>query len=470
MMDAQARPPLTPWQKACYGFGTLGPTMLDRALLMWIVVYYIPAEESRPQLLHPAVFSVIMIAGRVVDAIVDPVIAKWSDSSHARIGRRSVFMLWNGLPLAICTILAFYAPIATPQSTQDGIVNAGYLALVLAGFFIFFTAYVAPYLALFPEIVTEYRERVSLGTWKAYFGLAGLMGGMLLSPILVDRFGYQGMIWAIALPALVCMYIPFAGINEREMCRGVPSATPLVQSLLATLRNGPFVRFLIARQTFDFGFNMIVVTIPFYAILVLKKEEAYVSALLGGTFAVTLATMAPLGGLAKRIGKKRALMISMGLFVVLLPALSATGHPLNPVPPVLWGHVCLALSGIPLAFSLLLAEPFIAAVSDLDREATGEQREAMYFGAQGFFSKVFIGLAGAGALYIMSKFGTTPNAVPVAEGVLLVGPIAGAFCVLGLWMFRKYPEKFDTETGTYYLDYDTSRMRAHAAAAADAGD
>ena len=459
---------LTLRQKASYSFGTLGYGMLDRALLMWVLVYYIPTGPDRAPLMHPAVFAAVMFFGRFVDMVADPLVAAWSDSSQSRRGRRSVFMLWSGLPLVVCAVLAFYPPVGTPETRAHEYLNAGYLAIVLGGYFFFFTAYVAPYLALFPEIVTHFRDRVTLGTWRGSFFLIGLVGGMLVSPVLRDQFGYRGMIWLVGVAACVCLYLPFAGIDERALCTGTPSSTPVVRSLLATLHNGPFVWWMVARQTFDFGFNMVVLGVPYYTVLVLGKGEGYVGALLAGTFACAFLAMHPVGALARQLGKKRTMMLSMGAYVVLLPGLLVTDWPGNPVPPLIWAHLCLGLSGVPLAVTLVLAEPFVAAVSDLDRDATGEERQAMYFGAQGFFSKLLIALSGAVALFVMSDFGRAVNAegtpIPVREGVLWLGPVAGAFCLVGLWLFRNYPEKRDPETGEFYLDYDTSRMVAYAAA------
>ena len=72
MSDALSTGPrLSAWQKAMYSFGTIGHSMLDRALLMWVIVYYVPTDETRSPLIHPAVFSAIMIFGRVVDALAD---------------------------------------------------------------------------------------------------------------------------------------------------------------------------------------------------------------------------------------------------------------------------------------------------------------------------------------------------------------------------------------------------------------
>lgn len=473
---AVERPRLTVWQKTCYSAGTLGHVMLDRTLLLWLVVFYIPAGKGASALMHPVAYTMIMFFGRFVDTVADPLIAKWSDSSHSRLGRRSVFMLWNGVPLAVCTVLAFYPPFPSAADPSERLWNAAYLALVLGGYFFFFTAYVAPYLALFTEIVTDYKERVKLGMWKGYFSQFGLIGGMMLSPVLLSGatiggvdlpgLGYKGMIWAIAIPSVIAMYLPFAGINERRMCNAVPSSTPLIRSLLATLRNGPFVWFLVARQTFDFGFNMIVLALPYYTTLVLGKPEGYMAALFGGTFGVTLLSFVPCSALAQRLGKKRTMWLSMAAFALFLPALSVTDHPLNPVPPVIWAHVFLALSGVPLAITLMLSDPFIAAVSDLDSQATGQHRQAMYFGAQGFFSKLLVAASSGVALFVMTMFGTHVNAegtpVPSREGVLLLGPVAAGFCLVGLWLFRRYPEKFDATTGEFYLDYDTSRMRAFA--------
>src|SRR5690606_35071911 len=110
----------------------------------------------------------INLVARAVDSVSDPVIAAWSDRSRHRLGRRRVFMLAGGVPLAISTAALFFPPF--PGAATG---NAIFLLVVFSSYFVFFTVYVAPYLALVPELGQTPSERVDLTTFQAAFGLGG---------------------------------------------------------------------------------------------------------------------------------------------------------------------------------------------------------------------------------------------------------------------------------------------------------
>lgn len=62
----------------------------------------------------------------------------------------------------------------------------------------------------------------------------------------------------------------------------------------------------------------------------------------------------------------------------------------------------------------------------------------MYFGAQGFFLKMTLGISSAILSFLISYFGRTQEN-PL--GILLIGPIAGIICLIGILFYAKYNEK-----------------------------
>ena len=140
----------------CYSLGSLAFTLLERMIILYAVFYFLPPKELG---LHNLVsdrtfFGVITITGaalllgRILDGLADPVIATLSDNSRSRIGRRKVFLLYSALPLALTTFLVF----TPPQPGQESLLNGIWLALMMGLFYIAFTAYVNPYLALMSEL------------------------------------------------------------------------------------------------------------------------------------------------------------------------------------------------------------------------------------------------------------------------------------------------------------------------------
>ena len=93
--------------------------------------------------------------GRFVDGLADPLIAVLSDNCRARPGRRKVFLLASGLPLALTPVLLFFPPFPGGESAGNGL----WLGLLLSLFYIAFTAYVNPYLAAMAELCLLYTSR-----------------------------------------------------------------------------------------------------------------------------------------------------------------------------------------------------------------------------------------------------------------------------------------------------------------------
>ena len=78
----------------------------------------------------------------------------------------------------------------------------------------------------------------------------------------------------------------------------------------------------------------------------------------------------------------------------------------------------------------------IADLVDYDEKVTGSRREAMYFGMQGLMLKFAIALSALFFGFLLRTFGYS-SAEPL--GILLLGPVAGVFVLVGLSIFSKYP-------------------------------
>jgi GPH family glycoside/pentoside/hexuronide:cation symporter len=97
----------------------------------------------------------------------------------------------------------------------------------------------------------------------------------------------------------------------------------------------------------------------------------------------------------------------------------------------------------PLSAIFVVPDAIVAAVSDLEERLSGQRREAMYFGAQGFILKLALGLSTLLTTGLLQFFGGTAEQ---ALGIRLTGPVATLFIVIGALIFSRYPEK---EVTTY---------------------
>lgn len=426
------------WGKLSYGSGAAGWSMLERIVLMWLIYFYTTEDIYGEPLIPPIIFGLIMFGGRVVDAVADPLVARLSDNHTGRFGRRMPFLLAGGIIYVASFIALFYPPIA-----EKSLWNSVYLLFFLGLFFFMFTVYVCPYLALLPELARSIKDRVDLSTSKAVFTLLGsgiAMGG---GGYVIAMFGYHGMIWVMGIIALIFLYIP-AFIKEKEYAEAKPATLGLMESLKTTLKNRAFLIYLAGNVGLWFGFNILTVNMALYVtqILGMPSEESPEAFLAWGTAVVAFFLV---NFLAKKKGLKFSMIFSMLVFVIFLPFIYFMNEPFFGISPFALWYIVMGMAGVAIAGVLIIPDAIVATISDMEENITGQRREGMYFGAQGFVQKLNLGLSTVVTTGLVQIFGTT-------LGLQLTGPVASLVILIGLIIFLRYPEDEVLSTGEVPFD------------------
>ena len=424
---------LPAWAKWAYGTGAGGFALIDRLLITWLLFYYVvkPIQGEQP-LVAPALFGMIMFFGRIVDAVADPLIARWSDNHHGSMGRRMPFLLYSGFAYVAVFIALFYPPVI-----GESIFNSLYLIVMLALYFALFTAYVCPYVALLPELAKSNRERVDLATIKGVFGLLSVAIAFGAGGLIIDAYGPYGMVWSMGLLGLVMLYFPLL-IKEKDYAVAEPATLGLIEAITTTFHNRAFLIYLIGNVTFWLGFNIITLNIPLYVTILLRGTEDDTSVYFGIAFVVALLFFPLVNYLSKKLGLKAMMMFALLAFLVLLPLYYFLGFPLFGLTPEAFAYILLGLTGLPLAVIFIVPDAIVAAVFDLESNLSGQKREAMYFGAQGFILKLAMGLSTLITGALLQWFGSSA-AQPL--GIQLTGPVSALFILIGVLVFVRYPER-----------------------------
>jgi glycoside/pentoside/hexuronide:cation symporter, GPH family len=417
------------WVKVVYGAGAGGWVLVDRVVLTWLYYFYVTARAGTVDpLMAPVVFSLLVLAGRVVDALADPLVARLSDNHASRLGRRMPFLLASGLPYVAVSVALFYPPVAARSPW-----NGAYLALLLGVYFILFTAYVGPYLALLADLSRTTRDRVDLSTSKAVFTLAGAGVALVGSGLLIAPLGFHGMVWALGAVALLLLYLP-ATISEPRYADAQPATLPLWAAVRTTLRNRPFLITLVGTNAFWFGFNIVTINIPLYVTALIGMEEGAVALFMGAVFGVCLLAFPAVNVAAKRLGLKAVMIASLAVFAVPFVGIYLLGQPPLGLSPLVFGLAVMGLAGLPLAGFFIVPDAIIATVADLEQQLSGQRREGMYFGVNGLFLKINLGASTVVSAVLLEAFGN-----PL--GIQLTGPVAAAAVVAGALAFARYPQR-----------------------------
>ena len=151
----------------------------------------------------------------------------------------------------------------------------------------------------------------------------------------------------------------------------------------------------------------------------------------GATFGVAALSFPLVNMAAQRFSKKRVMMAG----AIMLAALMACTPVLH---DVVTGWIIFTLAGVPIAILLAVPNAILADICAANARRTGERREAMFFGAQGLFQKLNLGLS-SGLLAILFDVGG--NSVEHPQGVMWSGPLAAVALVGSVLCFSRYPER-----------------------------
>ncbi len=443
--------PFTLSRQLLYSIGALSFNLSERIILLYLPIFYLPSKElGAPQLFSGGTFwgfltviGLIMVVGRVFDALADPVVAYLSDRSLSRIGRRKIFKLFGALPMALFAALIFFPPVPGGESVLNGV----WCGVMLSFFYIAFTAYANPFLALVSELGQDGPMRINMNTFIAIFGLVGVALVTVAFPPIVKFLRTEGISFhasygwaAVIFTAFACLagYISCLAYDEKKhTLPSTPVETGLIESLKRTFGVKHFVTFLTGELFLMFCVNIVTYSMAYYAVVIFQKGEDFLTFIAGSALLGSMVSFPLVNHLGKTVGKKKVILFSVAFFSLATLVLFILSFYMTP----LLTYISLGiffLCGFPLA---ALSALVYSTTSDIAREdafRTGLRREAMFYGARAVPLKIVIALSGVTFGFLISTFGKD-----VAEplGVQLTLLVVSLFSLIGLYFFSRYPEK-----------------------------
>ncbi len=368
-------------------YGVFGLPLAMAALPLYVHVPRLYAEAG----VDLALLGALLLAARLADAGIDPLLGRWSDRAASR--RRLILL---ALPFLACGMLALLHPPASGAAPW-------LLASLLATCFGFSLASIA-YQAWGAELGRDSGERTLLTAGREGFGLAGVILASILPLLLAAdaATGLSRLAW-LFLPLLALAALLTLARTPEPVARFSPAGTPGLRRALADPR---FVRLLAV-----FVANGIAAALPATLVLFfvadVLRAEAWSGAFLALYFAAGIAGLPLWVALARRIGRVRAWLLAMALAVAAFAGAATLGE------GAVWAFaaVCL-LTGIALGADLALPPALLADIAE-SREATAGA--GAYFGWWNLVAKLNLALAAGLALPLLAALGYQPGS---GEGML----------------------------------------------------
>ena len=419
---------MKPWRLAIYGLPALPLAFLFVPLTALLPAFY--AQELGVGLNAVGVY---LLASRLFDVVIDPVLGRWSDNTRSRFGRRKPWMV-IGTPITMLGAWLVFMP-------PDG---ASGMHLLIATSVIYLGASILglAYSAWGAEIVDTYHGRSTVAGFREGANVLGIVIASAVPAITatsghgIDRYTMSVMGWAVIVMTPLTVLAALSFIPEAAPTRR--AAMPLMQTLRTVMRNRPFVLICIAYFVMNIGASITNSTLIFFISHYLGQPEvigpvllaSFGSVLLGVPFWVFI---------SRRIGKHRAAGYSL-LIAVCLSALLA--FQLRPGDG--WLFVALmSLLGATSAAFLTLPLGIVGDIIDYDTLRTGETRGGLYFGVWSFFQNVSPALAIGITLPLLDAFGFTatgensPQALMALRVIYCLAP--APLFIIGAIVFLRFP-------------------------------
>ncbi len=403
-------------KKVAYGMGAFVNNLLAAAIGGMIVVLNLGLG------MDPALVGLLGALPRLTDALIDPLMGHISDNTRSRWGRRRPYIFVGAILSGITFALLWQLPAGKTETF--------YATWFLVGsivFYVGYTIFAAPWVALGYELTPDYHERTRLMGVQNFIGQLAyvvspwflwIMNNKAWFPDQVQ--GARGLAIAIGVLAIVVGIVPALALRERfQQVADAATAKAVSKwdavkhniseffgTFASTLKSRPFLKLCSATFLVFNSFIMIssfqLYVIIYYVFAGDQEAGARYAGYAGTLGAVsTFAVIFFITWLATKIGKRRAFFVSTGISIVgyvLKWFCYSPEHPLLilvPVPLLSFG-----LGGL---FTLMGS--MIADVVDVDELESHQRREGIFGAIYWWVVKLGMAAALAGGGYLLNATG-----------------------------------------------------------------
>ena len=439
-------------QKIAFGFGMLANQMFPAILGIFMVVLVEDLGFSG------WMWSLVFLFPRIFDAITDPIMGFISDNTKSKWGRRRQYVLIGGILMGLAYIFMW-------QLTKaDGVeYNFWYFFLWSLVFYLGLTIFSVPYVAMGYEMSDDFHERTNIMAIAQFIGQWAWVIAPLFWIIMYDESWFPSAdvavkelaIW-VAIPCAICAMVPaifiksdstldedYEPLNSANIGNSIMK---IFESFVAAFKIKEFRKLCGATFLIFNAFNTVAALTFFVIVYKLFNGDAGASgiwvSMFGclGALGTTFIVIPAVAWMSKKLGKKKAFMLSQSISLVgyiMLYFLFIPGKP--------WMYI-IALPffsfGIGSLFTIMMS--MTADVIDIDEINTGKRREGIFGAIYWWMVKVGYGIAGALSGVIITVVGFNSDLATIDQQAAVDG-LHAFFCffpmvgtILAMLIMRNY--------------------------------
>ncbi len=377
----------TLWSKLSYASGDIYG---GGSFLIFSILYmnFLVLVEGIPVLAT----TLIILLGKLWDAITDPIMGRLSDKTKSRFGRRRIYFLIGIVPVFLSFFMLFY-------SFGIKTITAKIVYYVFAYMFFgtCFTLVMIPYNAILSDMTNDYNERISYTTVRMCFsGGASLIcavvpsmlidgiGGASIGPNQTKGYLVMGLVFGVLFG--ISWLFAFLGTREREELFEEKKVS--LKDWLSVFKLKPYRNFLGIFLFFQVCIDLVLALFIFYIDIVILKYKSY-SLIMASLLLSQLISMVINGEIAKRKGKVFPMVIGLPIWIIIMIIMSFV----TPATPVWLICIFTILIGYGASAGNLATWALLSDIYDIDECVTSQRREGVYSGITTFLRKFASGIS-----------------------------------------------------------------------------
>jgi glycoside/pentoside/hexuronide:cation symporter, GPH family len=379
-------------QRLAYGLGGLVNNLLGAAIGVMAIVLNLGLG------MNPAIVGTLMALPRLTDALTDPLMGYVSDHTRTRWGRRRPYLFIGAIAAGILFAALWQLPAGYSQNFYFWYFLIGSIIFYLA-----YTVFATPWVALGYEMTPDYNERTRL------MGVANFMGqfAWVAAPWFYwimenERFFEDSVAGARGLAIMIGIFVVLVGVIPAFLCRERMKAVAekaaegearaetglhalrrnfvsFFKGFAITIKFPPFLKLCAATFLVFNGFMLISAFTSYVIIYYVYSGDRQAGAQLMGwngtvSAIATFAVIPLVTWISTRIGKRKTFFLAIGIsifgyFIKFFLFSQTTPYLLLLATP----FIAFGLGGL---FTLMGS--MVADVCDFDELNTGHRREGMF--------------------------------------------------------------------------------------------
>ena len=440
---------VSPFNKIAYGIGSAAFGVKGNGFDYFFLIFY-----SQVLGVDAYLVGLALLIALIADSLSDPLIGYLSDNTHTRWGRRHPYMYLAAVPASLS-----YFFIWNPPSVLSGNELFPYILMMAIFVRTMITLYEIPNSALVAEMTDDYDERTSIVSYRFFFAWAGgtFMGFYALTYLLVptdevsnglfnlDGFGQMGLISSM----VIFISIMVSALGTHSFIPQLKAPPPkqkisigrIYREIFETVWNRSFGALFAAALFGAIGTGIATglshyINSFFWGFSTGQLGQISLSVVASAVVALVLAPI-----ISKKLGKKRAAVITGLLAFTILPA-TIVLRLFNLMPdngdPVLFPLI-LFITMIDVGLIITYQILSTSMIADLVEESelrTGRRSEGVFFASMTFVKKFVqgFGVVAAATILTLAEFpvGVAPGSVP-ADSLFRLGALYVPI-VFTVWM------------------------------------